>query len=92
VVVLHSTVNNGQRDQVFPGYTAAGMHGPSENLTRRGGSVLNYGYNTQWSYDTNGELIGWGAVQGGSSVDIVSKKGSGPSLSRMIDVVAEILR
>jgi serine/threonine protein kinase, bacterial len=92
VVVLHSTVNDKQRDQVFPGYTASGMHGPSEDLTRRVGSLLGYGYNTQWSYDTNGELIGWCAEQGISSVDIVSKKGSGPSLSRMIDVVAEILR
>jgi hypothetical protein len=92
VVVLHSTVNNSLRDQVFPGYTATGMHGPSEDLTRRVGSVLGYGYNTQWSYDTNGELIGWCAEQGISSVDIVSKKSSGPSRSSMTRVIAEILR
>ena len=92
VVVLHSTVNDSARDQVFPGYTASGIHGASENLTSRVGAVLGYSYNTAWSYDTNGELIGWCAEQEIPSVDIVSKKSSGPALSQMIDVVAEILR
>jgi predicted deacylase len=92
LVVLHSTVNNSLRDQVFPGYTATAIHPASEGLARRIGNLLGYRYNTEWTYDTTGEAIAWCAEQNIPAVDIVSKKGSGPSQSQMIQVVEEILR
>jgi serine/threonine protein kinase len=92
LLVLHSTVNDSLSNQVFPGYTASGIHGPSEDVTRRVGNALGYRYNTAWSYDTTGEAIAWAAEQSIPAVDIVPKKNNGPSLSEMIKVITEILR
>ena len=92
LIVLHSTVNDSLRDQVFPGYTASGIHGPSEDVTRRVGDALGYRYNTAWSYDTTGEAIAWAAEQDIPAIDIVPKKNNSPSLSKMIQVLTDILR
>ena len=92
LVLLHSTQQSGSRDQVFPGYTATGIHPASDDLTRRVGNVLGYRYNTAWTYDTTGEVIGWCAEQSIPSVDIVSYKNSGPSQDQMISVIEQALQ
>ncbi len=92
LLTLHSTVNSGSRDQVFPGYTSASIHDASKALTQRVGNLLGYRYNTAWSYDTTGEAIAWAAEQGIPAVDIVPLKNNGPARSAMISVLEEILR
>ncbi len=92
LITLHSTVNSGSRDQVFPGYTSVGIHDASKTLTQRVGNLIGYRYNTAWSYDTTGEAIAWAAEQGIPSVDIVPLKNHGPARAAMISVLEEILR
>jgi len=92
LVVLHSTVSNSLRDQVFPGYTSTQIDSASEDLARRAGDMLGYRYNTEWSYDTTGEAIAWSAEQGIPAIDIVSKRDNGPSRAQMTRVIEEILR
>ncbi len=92
LITLHSTVNSGSRDQVFPGYTSTGIHEASNTLTQQVGNILGYQYNTAWSYATTGEAIAWTAEQGIPSVDIVLLRNTGPSSAAMISVLEEILR
>jgi serine/threonine-protein kinase len=92
LITLHSTVNAGMRDQVFPGYTSTGIHDESKAVAERVAQALGYRYNTAWSYDTTGEAIAWAAEQGIPAIDIVSLKNSGASRSAMINVLQEIFR
>lgn len=92
VVVLHSS-RSLTSGEVFPGYTSAGPHAPSERITREAGSVLGYSYNTEWgAYIPTGELIGWCAEVGIPSVDVVSRRNTGPSLDQMIQVLDTVSR
>jgi hypothetical protein len=92
LVILHSPTNI-QSGEVYPGYTAAGIHTASDRITQMAGTILGYTYRSEWDdYEITGELINWAADRGIPSVDILWPVGSRPSgrdFSKLLAAIAE---